>query len=61
MTVYVFPGARALLPWPYASLHGGTGCVFQVAVLILIMQCLYKAIYGCFYQVNILEVYVGGG
>ena len=27
----------------YASLHGGTR-IFQVAVLILTMQCLYKAI-----------------
>ena len=33
----------------YASLHGGTR-VFQVAVLILTIQCLYKAIYECFYK-----------
>ena len=33
---------------------------FQVAVPTIRMWCLYKAIYGCFYQVNILEVYAGG-
>jgi hypothetical protein len=29
-------------------LRHGCGCVFQVAVLALLMRCLYRAIYVCF-------------